>query len=171
MRILIFIMMLVILPAGCYSGKEHRLWHNRVKKNLPDSYFYHVLRDSSIKSQARIVTDHPYVHVGRDGYFHPYVFGGDGKVYSDAWRKELPTLDSISGRQHFTGYYNLYGDTLVIEKIASWTLGRNIPWKFVHDKTVGIISGDTIKLPRKSVDIDQNNSILFPLDDYLILDR
>lgn len=170
MKIQLYIL-LVISLTSCYTSKEHRQWDKRESKSLPDSYFYSVLKDTLTKSSIKIVYDYPYIHTSEDTFFHLYIFDKYGKVYSDAWRKEKPTFAKISERQNFIGYYKLYGDTIVIEQIASWTFGKKIPWKFVHNKKIGIISGDTIKIPRQSINIDEKNNLKFPLDNYLILDR
>ena len=167
----LYILFSVLLLGSCYTGKEHRLWENREKKNLPDSYFFSVLKDTADKSAVKIIYNYPYIHVAQDAFFHPFTFDKYGKVYSDAWRKEKPTLTQITDRQHFIGYYKIYGDTIVIEKIASWTLGRKIPWKFVHQKTIGIVTGDTIKIPRQSIDIKEKNTLYYPLDNYWPLDE
>lgn len=169
MKIQLFFISIITLTS-CYTSKEHRQWDKRESKNLPDSYFYNVLKDTSNKSTKKIVYDYPYVHISQDSFFHPYSFDKYGKVYSDAWKKEKPTFEKISESQHFIGYYKLYGDTIVIEQIASWTLGNKIPWKFNHSKTIGIISGDTIKISRESINIDQKDHFVYPLENYLILD-
>ncbi len=160
----------VISITSCYTSKEHREWDKRKSKGLPDSYFYNVLQDTVSKSSIEIVYDQPYVHNREDTFFHAYTFDKFGKVYSDGWRKEIPTFAKIYERKGFIGYYKLYGDTIVIEQISSWTLGEKIPWKFVHHKKIGIIAGDTIKFSLQSIHIDEKNNLNFPLYNYLILD-
>ncbi len=104
----------------------------------------------------------------KDSFFHPYTFDKFGKVYSDIWRREKPTFSKIYERQHFTGYYKLYGDTIVIERITNLTLGKSIPWKFSHDKYLGLVQNDTIKITKLPLEINEKKIIL-PLIIYLPL--
>ena len=169
MKIHLYLLFIISLTS-CYTSKEHREWDKRKSKNLPDSYFYNVLMDTLSKSSIKIVYGYPYIHISKDTFFHTYIFDKYGKVYSDGWRKEKPTFSKISERQNFIGYYKLYGDTIVIEQINSWTFGKKIPWKFDHNKTIGLIYCDTIKISRQPINIDKKNSLTYPLDNYSIID-
>lgn len=74
LRFLVIIAALSLLLTGCYVSREHRLWDKRVKKNLPDAYFYQVLKDTNQQAGAKLRFNYPYVYVGSDGYFHAYSF-------------------------------------------------------------------------------------------------
>jgi hypothetical protein len=150
-------------------NREHRLWEKRHEKNLLDSYFFQVLKDSANRTEVKLRLNYPYVTVDTNGFFHAYTFDQNQVVYSDAWRSGKPDLDSIASNQFKIGYYKVYHDTLIIEEIGSWTLYK-LPWKFVHNKKVGLISGDTIKLPRGNLEMKDGNRILLPLEIYLPLD-
>jgi hypothetical protein len=155
--------------TSCYVNKEHRLWDKREKKNLPDKYFYQVLKDTTKKSDTKLKFNYPYVCLSDNGYFHSYSFDNDQKVYSNAWVAGPPNLGKILADQFEIGYYKIYHDTLIIEQLGSWTL-FNMPWKFIHTKKVGLISGDTIKLAKGQINIDEKTRVLLPFDKYTPFD-
>jgi hypothetical protein len=165
----LIILSIGLLLTSCYVSKEHRLWDKRIDKNLPDNYFYQVLKDTTKKSDTKLKFNYPYVCIGDSGYFHAYSFDKDQKVYSNAWVAGPPELGKILSAQFEIGYYKVYQDTLIIEQVGSWTL-FNIPWKFIHTKKVGLIIGDTIKLGTGQIDINERSRALLPFDIYTPFD-
>lgn len=160
-------MLIVHLLTGCYASREHRRWDNRDRKNYPDDYFYRVLKDTCHYQQSKVKLNFPYICERPDGSFHTYSFDKNKVAYSSPWVGEKPEFRQIIERQYPIGYYKICGDTLTIEEIASWKF-FNMPWKFVHKKTLGLIANDTVKLSKDQLDIKQKNKFSAQADIYTL---
>ena len=147
--------------TNCYVHQEHKMWVKRDKKELTDEYFYTVLQDSATINTSKIKLNYPYVFIDNTGYFHSYYFDKDQNVYSKPWINEDPEYLEIINEQSKIGYYTIKEDSLIIETIANASL-FGIPWKYAHTKKVAIISGDTINIPKKSIDIKDKNTSELP---------
>ena len=159
---------IVLLLSGCYVSREHRDWEKRYEKNYSDKYFYKVLNDTCPNEKLKLKLNYPYICIQPGGFYKAYIFDRNNRVFSNAWVNEKPEFGKIISTQNFIGYYKICNDTITIEKIGSWTF-FNFPWKYVHNKTIGLISNDTIKLSTKSLDIEDTDRTLSNFNIYSLL--
>lgn len=167
MKRYIYMFMGVILLLGCYVSKEHKKWDKRNEKGLEDKDFYEVLKIPCLGFKSTLKMNRPYTYIKLDGYYHSYTFDTNQRVYSNAWINTSVTNKNILSNQHHIGYYKICGDTLTIEQITSWSF-RNRPWKYTHEKILGFILGDTIKLSRSKIDVKDQDEFIKPLSNYVL---
>lgn len=163
-----------LLLAACHTGREQRLWDSRDKNGLPDSFFFRVLqRPSGIAGSALrlnrlyVCRDEADPYVGNSYKF--YLFDSQQRVYTYGWWPgEAPNTDSMRRRMFHHGYYAVSGDTLFLETIDSWWLRGRTPFKYAHQKTRCLISGDTVLASRSWVRIDRRFQLYGEPDRYVL---